>query len=463
MPSFTNKLAVFSRVVAVALLCTVVPSSRAADDQPRWRPKQDSLFGGKIQPNDGGDPSLLFEGKNGWNVDISLVLYRGQPAFALPASVWHTLGSIHYSDGTLLIGRDFVVYAVESGSKVLTGDAFELDRNQVELTFSYGDTFRVLQFHMKAPGRKVSGEVNVCDSKQKTSLHFMQALVANFDATLSQFEAAAGLSNLEAQLSPAARYHRDSDAEIAANVQQVIDKKAADKAANGGGNGLAVLTAILTGAAQGVSGQSSSPILDTANQQAAAIRAIGDANAARQQQAVSPSRTSAAPAWRPQPGASNSSATFAANRAPASSSSTTAVSGAAEASTTPNSSSPGASLTGPQSESASADNGPHYLDPLPSTCVRQFWDPQYYNWLSLENDCSVSIYVSFIFNTPKGWAMNGSMNLAPGAHNNTGFSSSDINQAGGFQFYVCPANSVPVDPSGNILKSNVAQYTCKPL
>jgi hypothetical protein len=41
--------------------------------------------------------------------------------------------------------------------------------------------------------------------------------------------------------------------------------------------------------------------------------------------------------------------------------------------------------------------------------------------------------------------MTGSMTLAPGAHSNTGRSSSDISQAGGFDLYVCPANTVPVD------------------
>jgi hypothetical protein len=52
------------------------------------------------------------------------------------------------------------------------------------------------------------------------------------------------------------------------------------------GNGQDSTSALLIGVLQGLAAQNSSPILDTANQQAAALRAIGDANAAKQQQAA---------------------------------------------------------------------------------------------------------------------------------------------------------------------------------
>jgi hypothetical protein len=102
-----------------------------------------------------------------------------------------------------------------------------------------------------------------------------------------------------------------------------------------------------------------------------------------------------------------------------------------------------------------------YVSPLPSTCIKSFWDPQFYNWLSYENDCSQPIYLEFIFNHATGWAMTGSMNLAPGAHANTGRSNSDINQAGGMEFYVCPVGSLPVDLNGQLLQSNVSEFKCK--
>jgi hypothetical protein len=58
--------------------------------------------------------------------------------------------------------------------------------------------------------------------------------------------------------------------------------------------------------------------------------------------------------------------------------------------------------------------------------------------------------------------MGGGMHLAPGNHNNTGLSSADINQTGGFDLYVCPTDSVPVALSGNVLNANVSEYRCKP-
>ena len=109
-----------------------------------------------------------------------------------------------------------------------------------------------------------------------------------------------------------------------------------------------------------------------------------------------------------------------------------------------------------------ATNGPSYVTPLPSSCVRQYWDPQYYNWLSFENDCGRPIRLTFIFNHPQGVAMTGAIDLAPGAHDNTGRSKADIDSAGGFVLYVCPPSGSPADLNGNILENtNVSQYRCR--
>lgn len=112
--------------------------------------------------------------------------------------------------------------------------------------------------------------------------------------------------------------------------------------------------------------------------------------------------------------------------------------------------------------SASSSSGPAYLAPLAASCVRQYWDQQMYNWLAFENDCGQPIYLTFIFAHAKGWAMTGSMDLAVGAHDNTGRSKSDIDGAGGFELYVCPRNTVPTDLNGQGLdNTQVAQFRCK--
>jgi hypothetical protein len=122
-----------------------------------------------------------------------------------------------------------------------------------------------------------------------------------------------------------------------------------------------------------------------------------------------------------------------------------------------------ASNTAPMSNSAvTSTPAPNFLSPLSASCIRAYPDPQYYNWLSFQNICGQAIYVSYIYRQPTGWAMGGGMTLAPGAHENTGNSALEVNNADGMLLYVCPANSVPVDLNGNTFNTNVSQYQCRP-
>ena len=434
MRVFANQLSV--RFVVLCLFSVPmagIPGSAQEKAPQVWHPKQQSVFGGIIQATSDGDPTLHFQGKSGWDLDARLVLYLGRPAFALPASVWHTFGSIHYSDGTLLISKDFVVYAVKSGDKVLSSDAFEFSRNQVELTFSYGSTFNSLQFHMKSPSRKVSGDLTICDSKQKTSLHFLQSLVGNFDAVLNQFEDAAGLSNLEAQLSPTARFQHDSDAEIAANVQQVKDREAAEKAAKGGGNGWAAATAILTGASQAVANRSSNPIQATTNQQVAAIQAIADAKAAQASYAAQAAQarvaTQQAAAQQTQMAASGK------QRQSLATSSNSSASSASSGAETPE-----------EPQPVQAMSQPETVLQLPPGCLRVsvklFYDNQpdsgmYYG----VNNCGVSIHVDIAMTS--GYA--GATGLPPGSG---GFLGASANM-GAYKVWYCPVPYWPSDPNNH--------------
>ena len=186
-------------------------------------------------------------------------------------------------------------------------------------------------------------------------------------------------------------------------------------------------------------------IVNAGNRQAAAIRAIGDANAARQQQ--------------------NTQMRLASQRSPPPTTSQGTNIVAGPAITSQGSAQVVTSSTGAQfnnSNNSVPSGAIQYSTPLATSCVRQFWDPNTYNWLSFENNCGQAIYVTFIFHQTVGWAMSGGMNLVPGAHQNTGRSSSDINQAQGFDLYVCPAGSNPVDLNGNTFNTNVAEYRCKP-
>jgi TPR repeat protein len=201
------------------------------------------------------------------------------------------------------------------------------------------------------------------------------------------------------------------------------------------------------GALQTMGGADPNAILNAGNQQAAAIRAIGDASAARQWQDAQMRLGSQRATVPPTSQGSNVVA------GPA-----TASQGSVQVVT----SSTGAKSNVSNSNSSVASGAIQYSTPLATSCVRQFFDPNTYNWLSFENNCGQAIYINYIPHRPGGWAMGGGMHLAPGNHNNTGLSSDEINQTGGFDLYVCPTDSVPVDLNGNVLNANVSEYRCKP-
>lgn len=211
----------------------------------------------------------------------------------------------------------------------------------------------------------------------------------------------------------------------------------------------------LLGALQSMGGGNPNLIANTANQQAAAIRTIGDANAARQQQAAQQQEE-----LRIAQQQSAASVSTAPDQAPSSNPSQASPTNATA--TQPSQASSGGASPAATSTASSGGTSSRLVSGLPGSCVSQFWDPQNYNWLSLRNVCNQPIYVSYIFNKPSGWAMNGGTTLAPGAHATTGESFNDISQAGGFQYYVCPANYVPVDVNGNTLSVNVTEYRCEP-
>jgi hypothetical protein len=137
-------------------------------------------------------------------------------------------------------------------------------------------------------------------------------------------------------------------------------------------------------------GNDPNAIVNAGAQQAAALRAIGDANAARQQQDAQMRLASQRALLQTTNQASNIVA------AP-----TTPSQGSVQVVT----SSPGAQSNVSNSNSSVASGAIQYSTPLASSCVRQFWDPKTYNWLSFENNCGQAIYVTLIFHRSGGWAM----------------------------------------------------------
>ena len=100
-----------------------------------------------------------------------------------------------------------------------------------------------------------------------------------------------------------------------------------------------------------------------------------------------------------------------------------------------------------------------YKSPTFNSCIRQFYDPQMYNWLSFQNDCSQSLAVTYIaVNSPYGGY---SADLAPGRKASTGFTRDEVRQRGGFELFVCPSGYLPVDARDRYVSRPNTQFRCK--
>jgi hypothetical protein len=92
-------------------------------------------------------------------------------------------------------------------------------------------------------------------------------------------------------------------------------------------------------------------------------------------------------------------------------------------------------------------------------CVRSYYDPKSYNWLTYENTCSQAIYVTLVSNSGTNV---GGLDLAPGQHNGPGLSSNEARAMNGIEAYACPAGYVAVDSNDErITNRAVSSYRCK--
>jgi hypothetical protein len=118
--------------------------------------------------------------------------------------------------------------------------------------------------------------------------------------------------------------------------------------------------------------------------------------------------------------------------------------------------------SGGGSSGTSGGNSGAYLAPIAQSCVREFWNPKFYNWLSFENDCGQAINLTWIAKSPSDHFGAANANIAPGQSTNTGWSQTEVAAKGGFTLFICPAGSVAVDGNTRqMVSSPNATYSCK--
>lgn len=101
-----------------------------------------------------------------------------------------------------------------------------------------------------------------------------------------------------------------------------------------------------------------------------------------------------------------------------------------------------------------------HVTPTLSSCVREFYDPEMYNYLTFKNNCTHGVTVAFVPKGSSGTA--GTMELRAGAKDSVGRSASGkVPKVGDFQLYVCGEGEVPVDNAGKVVSKPRSEYKCQ--
>jgi hypothetical protein len=98
--------------------------------------------------------------------------------------------------------------------------------------------------------------------------------------------------------------------------------------------------------------------------------------------------------------------------------------------------------------------------PAFNSCIREFYDPGMYDYLTYKNNCSQSLTVVFV--AKDGSGAGGTMDLRPGGQDSIGKLAGRVPKIGDFQLYVCRSGDMPVDNSGKVVSKPRASFQCKP-
>jgi len=98
--------------------------------------------------------------------------------------------------------------------------------------------------------------------------------------------------------------------------------------------------------------------------------------------------------------------------------------------------------------------------PLLKSCIREFYDPEMYDYLTFKNNCSQAMTIVFVAKDDSG--RNGSMDLRPGAKDSVGRLGGRVSKVGDFELYVCVLGYVPVDDNGKVVSKPRTSFRCQP-
>ena len=114
-------------------------------------------------------------------------------------------------------------------------------------------------------------------------------------------------------------------------------------------------------------------------------------------------------------------------------------------------------LTVVNAESAFAQR---HETPAFNSCIREFYDPGMYDYLTFKNSCSQSLTVVFVAKDNSG--ASGTMDLRPGGQDSIGKLAGRVPKIGDFQLYVCRSGDLPFDDTGKVVSKPRSSFQCKP-
>jgi hypothetical protein len=94
-----------------------------------------------------------------------------------------------------------------------------------------------------------------------------------------------------------------------------------------------------------------------------------------------------------------------------------------------------------------------------TNCLREYYDPNSYNWLTYQNTCGQAIHITMVGRdgTPVG-----AIDIGPGRHDGPGLSAREVNAMGGMEAYACPAHYVAVEADDTVIRTQVvSSFSCK--
>ena len=100
----------------------------------------------------------------------------------------------------------------------------------------------------------------------------------------------------------------------------------------------------------------------------------------------------------------------------------------------------------------------HEIPPL-NSCIKEFYDPEMYNYLTFQNTCAQSLTVVLV--AKDGSGAGGTMELRPGGKDSVGRSKGKEPKPGSFALYVCPTGNIPVDDNNQLVSKPDSNFKCQ--